>query len=87
MSQYRTKYEPPALDEALAAAEGLTTDLEEQLEIAAALMGADLETVRKHRSSRKPTPGRSRFTVTTTRDGGLRKAPEVVVIKRRPRAA
>jgi len=87
MRQYRTKHEPPELDEALAAAEGLTSDAEEQIEIAAALMGVDEETVRDYRSKRKPERNRSRFTLTTSRNGALRRAPEVVVIKRRPRAA
>jgi len=87
MPQYRTKFEPPEIDEALIAAEGLTSDPDEQVEIAAALMGIDPENVRSHRSSQKPQRGRSRFSLTTTRGGGLRKAPEVVVIKRRPRAA
>ena len=87
MSQYRTKYEPPEIEEALVAAEGLSSDADEQLEIAATLMGIDIETVRAHRSTRQPQRNRSRFALTTTRDGSLRKAPEVVVIKRRPRAA
>ena len=81
MPQYRTKFEPPEIDEALIAAEGLTSDPDEQVE------GIDPENVRSHRSSQKPQRGRSRFSLTTTRGGGLRKAPEVVVIKRRPRAA
>lgn len=87
MRHYSTKYEPPEIEEALVAAEGLSSDADEQLEIAAALMGIDVETVRTHRSTHKPQRNRSRFTLTTTRDGSLRKAPEVVVIKRRPRAA
>src|SRR5690554_3733895 len=87
MRNYRTKFEPPEIDEALIAAEGLSSDPEEQVEIAAVLMGIEAETVRQHRGSQKPQRNRSRFTLTTTRNGGLRKTPEVVVIKRRPRAA
>lgn len=87
MASFRTKYEPPEIEEALVAAEGLTDDSDEQLEIAAALMGVSIEEVRACRESRKPQRGRSRFTLTSTRNGGVRSAPEVVVIKRRPRAA
>jgi len=85
MAGFRTKYEPPEIEEALIAAEGLTQDAEEQVEIAASLMGASLEEVRACRDQRKRPA--SRFTLTSTRGGGLRTAPEVVVIKRRPRAA
>lgn len=87
MAQYRTKYEPPEMEEALAAAEGLSQEPEEQLEIVASLMGLDLEEVRSWHAQRKPPRARSRFTLTTTRKGVPRSAPEVVVLKRRPRAA
>lgn len=87
MAGFRTKYEPPGLEEALVAAEGLTQDPQEQLEIAASLMGVAIEEVRACRDKRKRSLSSSRFTLTTTRGGGLRAAPEVVVIKRRPRAA
>jgi len=91
MSRYTTKYEPPEAEEALTAAEGLTADAEEQLVLAAALMGSDVETMREHRQQRKSRPQLSSFSLTNAGTSatarGPRKAPEVVVIKRRPRAA
>jgi len=38
-SRYRTRYDPPTLDEAVFAAQGLTDDVDGQVEIAARLIG------------------------------------------------
>jgi hypothetical protein len=42
----RTRYDPPGLDEAIAAAQGLTDGLESQIEIAAQLSGLPEDEVR-----------------------------------------
>ena len=42
----RVRHDPPTLNEAIAAAQGLTDQLSEQVEIAAALIGVPPETVR-----------------------------------------
>ena len=42
----RVRYDPPTLEEAVFAAQGLTEDLAEQAEIAAGLMDATIEDVR-----------------------------------------
>jgi hypothetical protein len=42
----RVRHDPPTLDEAIFAAIGITDDQEAQAEIAAALMGMPLDTVR-----------------------------------------
>jgi protein involved in polysaccharide export with SLBB domain len=73
----RTRYDPPGLDEAIAAAQGLTDRVESQIEIAAQLSGLPEDEVRSRvlmiraQSSRKSpgsVPGRQ---------------TEVVVVKRR----
>lgn len=53
----RVRREPPTIVEAIAAAQGLTTDLQEQVEIAAGLMGVTEDEVRPHlpRPTRIPT--------------------------------
>lgn len=50
----RVKHEPPTVAEAVTAAEGLTTDLEEQAQIAAALLNVPVETVRAEAERRRP---------------------------------
>jgi hypothetical protein len=73
----RTRYDPPGLEEAIAAAQGLTDRLESQIEIAAQLSGLPEDEVRSRvlmmraqLSWKRPGPAPSRQT-------------EVVVIKRR----
>jgi hypothetical protein len=44
--QRTTRYEPPGIEEAIVAAQGLAEDLESQIEIAASLMGMSEEAVR-----------------------------------------
>ena len=45
-SRRRTRYDPPALNEAIAAAQGLTEQIEGQIAIAAQLMGLPEDEVR-----------------------------------------
>ena len=65
--------EPPTIEEAVAAAEGLASDLESQLEIAAGLMGVPEEQVRPYllRPQKVEAPT-------------LRSGRRVVVVERRP---
>src|SRR5437870_1837946 len=51
----RVREAPPTLDEALFAAKGLTEDFNEQVEIAAGLMGAPLDEVRTEAMKSKHT--------------------------------
>jgi hypothetical protein len=44
----RVRWEPPTIDEAVVAAQGLTDDLQQQAEIAAGLMGVSEDDVRPH---------------------------------------
>ena len=79
--QRRTRYDPPGLDEAIAAAQGLTDRVESQVAIAAQLIGLSEEEVRgrvlmMRAQTRQSQPGLAR-----------ERQPEIVVVKRRgPRA-
>ncbi|WP_262265823.1 hypothetical protein [Microvirga yunnanensis] len=79
--QRRTRYDPPGLDEAIAAAQGLTDRVESQVAIAAQLIGLPEEEVRGRvlmvrAQTRQSRPGLVR-----------ERQPEIVVVKRRsPRA-
>ena len=42
----RVRYEPPTLEEAMAAAQGMTSDHDQQVEIAASLLGLSVDAVR-----------------------------------------
>lgn len=92
--RYKTKYEPPELDEALYAAEGLTDDLEEQVRIAASLMGvstAEAAEAQRLRAERpEPEPTYNSRTPSSSQGRGHRSGrssgePEVVVIHKRGR--
>ena len=55
----RVRHEPPTIQEAVAAAEGWTSDLRQQAEFAAGLMGVTVEEVEPYlRSSPAPRPQR-----------------------------
>jgi hypothetical protein len=79
-----TRFEPPALEEAIAAAQGLTDDIESQTEIAAQLMGLPEDEVRPVvMKSAMPLRQPQRFTPPMRSEG-----PKVVVVERkRPRLA
>ena len=76
---FKTRYEPPTLAEAIAAAQGLAPDIEGQTEIAASLMGVTVEEaaaeIKKLSTRRKP------ITLTSTDRKGMARA---VVVERRP---
>jgi hypothetical protein len=83
-----TRVDPPALEEAIAAAQGLTDDVESQIEIAAQLMGMPEDEVRPAVMKaavpppvRRPMRLEDRFLMAERHEG-----PKVVVVERkRPR--
>ncbi len=83
-----TRVDPPALEEAIVAAQGLTDDVESQIEIAAQLMGMPEDEVRPavmkaaaSAPARRPMHLADRFSMADRNEG-----PKVVVVERkRPR--
>ena len=85
-AQVRTKREPPSIEEALFAAEGLADDLESRIEIAAGLMGVPVEEVRAVARRVAPANGvTQQIRVVPFGDRGER-AKTVVVEHRRTRS-
>ena len=76
----RVRHDPPTLQEAIFAAKGLTDSLQEQTEIAAALMGLPIDRVRPE--VLKTAHDRGRATRTISAEHGTRRA---VVVERLPR--
>jgi len=76
----RVRKEPPTIDEALLAAESLTSDFDTKVEIAAALMGMPVDAVRQQ-AAKRATSQRGRQTLVSGR------ARAVVVEYKRPRFA
>jgi len=83
-----TRIEPPSLEEAIAAAQGLTDDIECQIEIASQLMGAPEEEVRsaigKLSVQARPAERMAVASRILNRGEG---AKVIVVERRRPRLA
>ena len=75
----RVRHDPPTLDEAIFAAVGITDDQEAQAEIAAALMGMPLDTVRAEVKKLSRTTARSITRVIAGEQGAQRS----VVVERR----
>ena len=76
----RVRYEPPTIDEAVAAAQDLAADPEQQVAIAAGLMGMPEDQVRSQVRSAAPKRALSR----PARDWARRtRSPQVVVVRRR----
>jgi hypothetical protein len=73
--------EPPTLDEAVAAASGLTDDPQQQVEIAASLIGLPQEEVRSAVTRAAAQRKRRVGTVGVTARGGAQRA---VVVERKP---
>ena len=74
----RVRRDPPTLDEAVFAAQGLSDDLEQQVEIAAGLMGVAVEEARPLVAA-----ARTRPPAVESRLHEAAGAPRVVVLKRR----
>ena len=80
-SRRRTRYDPPSLDEAIAAAQGLTDQIENKIAIAAQLIGLSEDEIRNRVLLAHAQAHQSRSALIRGRQ------TEVVVIKRRsPRA-
>jgi hypothetical protein len=77
-----TRVEPPALEEAIIAAQGLTDDIEGQVEIASQLMGMPEDEVRPVVLQAATQPRRSERVPSFERAEGPK---TVVVERRRPR--
>jgi hypothetical protein len=77
----RVREEMPTLAEAIAAAQGLSDDLNEQAEIAAALMGLPQAQVRAELVKLVPTRKDTLKSVVFT---GSASAPRTIVVERKP---
>jgi hypothetical protein len=75
----RVRFDPPTLKEAIAAARGLTGELQQQAEIAASLMDLPVQAVRAELLKTAP-PRNSAQIVTNGREGTAR----TVVVERKP---
>jgi hypothetical protein len=73
----RTRYDPPGLDEAIAAAQGLTDRVESQIEIAAQLSGVPEDEVKSRVLMMR---GQTSWRRTGSAPG---RQTEIVVVKRR----
>ena len=77
----RVRQEAPTLEEAIAAAQGLSEELDEQAEIAAALMGLPYDEV--DAALRKTAPPR-KVLKTSVVFAGPASAPRTIVVERKP---
>jgi hypothetical protein len=76
----RVRHDPPTLDEAIVAAQGLTDQAQQQAEIAAALMNVPVEAVRTELLKRMPPRGSGRIVTASGREGTKR----TIVVERKP---
>lgn len=76
----RVRYDPPTLKEAIAAARGLTDDLQQQAEIAAALMELPVEEVRAELMKLAPPRNSTQIMTSNGREGAAR----TVIVERKP---
>ena len=77
---YRTRYEPPTIDEAVFAAQGMSEVLSEQIEIVAMLMGVSQEEASRCVMERSRPQRTIARTVMSRRTGTER----TVVVERKP---
>ncbi len=68
----RVRHDPPTLDEAIVAAQGLTDQVQQQAEIAAALMNVPVEAVRTELLKRMPPRGSGKIVTSNGREGAQR---------------
>jgi hypothetical protein len=76
----KVRFDPPTLKEAIFAAQGLTGDLEQQAEIAAALMAVPVDDVRAKLAVAVRAPDGAHIVTSVGRDGGAR----TVIVERKP---
>jgi hypothetical protein len=85
----RVRHEEPTLEEAIAAAQGLSDNIEQQIEIASSLMGVPQDQVRA--VLRNAAPARkeaTRSVISAGPSAGASGRPRVVVVEsKRPRRA
>ena len=80
----RVRHDPPTLAEAIAAARGLTDDVTQQVEIAAALMDLPPDEVRPEVLKAAAAATAMRKEVTEIAYVGRSGAPRTVVVERKP---
>ncbi|MBX9933868.1 MAG: hypothetical protein K2Y56_20490 [Methylobacterium sp.] len=80
----RVRREPPTIPEAVAAAQDLADEVEQQVEIAAGLIGLSLDEVRPHViAASKAKPERQPERILST--GTQNRPPRTVIVERRTR--
>lgn len=67
----RVRHEPPTIEEAVRAAQNLTSDLEQQVEIAAGLIGMAHDEVREHVHHHQPSDPLEPSRPASSRMGGV----------------
>ena len=77
----RVRHEAPTLEEAIAAAQGLSDELDEQAEIAASLIGLPHDQVRDELLKLAP---KRRDTIKSVVFTGPASAPRTIVVERKP---
>lgn len=77
----RVRQEAPTLEEAIAAAQGLSDDLDEQAYIAGSLMGLPIDEVR---ATLQKVPPPRKEPIRTVAFAGPASAPRTVVVERKP---
>jgi hypothetical protein len=82
----RVRREPPTVDEAVIAAQALTDDIEQQVVVAAGLIGLPEDEVRPHVLNAPPPPREPMRFRDRAGNASSRSAPTVVVIQRRSRS-
>lgn len=82
----RVRREPPTIPEAVAAAQDLADDIEQQVEIAAGLIGLTPDAVREHVvAAAKAKPAAQRMPDRILTAAGPSRAPRTVIVERRTR--
>jgi hypothetical protein len=76
----RVRFDPPTLKEAIAAARGLTGEIHQQAEIAAALINLPVEEVRAELLKTAPSRGSAEIVTSSGREGTTR----TVLVERMP---
>ena len=76
----RVRYEPPTIEETVFAAQGLASEVEQQVAIVVGLTGMPENQARAHILSACPKPGLS---IPVQNGARLARSPRVVVVRRR----
>ncbi|AWN44501.1 hypothetical protein DK389_11080 [Methylobacterium durans] len=84
----RVRREPPTIAEAVSAAQDLADDVDQQVEIAAGLIGLPPDEIRPHvlAAERKPEPRYDRAPERLLSPATPSRAPRTVIVERRTRA-